>query len=131
MTLAKAEDIIDDALASPAVPGAGGGGVMAKPRTEVQRFAELMESKLRENTHKGGWDHEGPGYFSKRIGDEMRELRSVLDEYRVAHRARPSAVTDDLRRRIGREAADVANFAMMIADVCGALDTVPGDGEAR
>ena len=30
-------------------------------------------------------------------------------------------VMEDTVLRVGREAADVANFALMIADVCGAL----------
>ncbi len=100
-------------------------GAPLKLRKEVAAFAQLMEAKLRENDHKGGWKYEVTSYLSRRLGNELKELRAAVAarhkelmqgwppisaEKRAGH-----AVT------VGREAADVANFAMMIADVCGAL----------
>lgn len=95
-------------------------------RREVAAFALLMEAKLRENDHKRGWLHEKTGYLSRRCGNELDELRAEIKEW---HRLRSNAtavepLTAKLAAavvRIGREAADVGAFAMMIADVCGAL----------
>jgi hypothetical protein len=101
-------------------------------RPEVAAFALLMEAKLRENDHKGGWKDESIAYLSRRCGNELKELRGRLEQRHreimkgwppVAERTLPEIVVS-----IGREAADVANFAMMIADVCGALHTAKGAG---
>jgi NTP pyrophosphatase (non-canonical NTP hydrolase) len=77
---------------------------MNQPRAEVAWFAEQMELKLRENDHKPHWRGSDIEYLHKRLQEEvdelMYELHSPLNEERVV-----------------KEAADVANFAMMIADV--------------
>lgn len=90
-------------------------------RPEVQAFAKMMEAKLRENDFKGGWKNCPIGYLTRRCGNELSELRETIHRRLLrtpnGHPA-PSAEESAL---IGREAADVANFAMMIADVCGAL----------
>lgn len=84
-------------------------------RPEVQRFATLMEDALRRNNHKGGWHDDQPEELLLRAYEELGELhREVL---RRARADEPGT----WRRRIAREAADVANFALMVADVCGAL----------
>jgi len=100
-----------------------------KLRPEVQAFAEMMEAKLQENAHKGGWKGCTTAYLSRRCGNELEELRSVVQRLHAWMRdntfpsGRGPSLTDnaDLSAEIGREAADVANFAMMLADVCGAL----------
>jgi NTP pyrophosphatase (non-canonical NTP hydrolase) len=71
-------------------------------RQEVKRFAEVMERKLQENDHKGGWRGEHPAWLLGRLLEEISELEEAL---RQAN-----------RRAIERECADIANFAMMIAD---------------
>ncbi|AHD06471.1 hypothetical protein [Paenibacillus larvae] len=71
-----------------------------KLRPEVQWFAEQMELKLRENDHKGGWSDENLEHLLWRLGEEYAELRTAIE----------------LETDIMREAVDVANFAMMIAD---------------
>lgn len=77
-------------------------------RPEVAAFAQAMELKLRENEHKGGWKNCDIFYLFSRLAEETAELKhAVIDRY-------PKTSVLD-------EAADVANFAMMIADVCGAL----------
>jgi NTP pyrophosphatase (non-canonical NTP hydrolase) len=87
-----------------------------KLRPEVRRFAEQMELKLRENDHKGGWQDEHIYWLIQRIGDEHKELiEAVLFK------------TDDVHAII-KECADVANFAMMVADVVhryGVQNSVP------
>jgi NTP pyrophosphatase (non-canonical NTP hydrolase) len=76
-------------------------------RPEVALFALEMERKLQENDHKGGWSRCTKQYLSMRLTQEREELR------RAVERGDPN----DIRR----EAADVANFAMMLADVCDGL----------
>lgn len=76
-------------------------------RIEVTTFADAMERKLRANEHKGHWANEDILYLMRRMNDEVVELKRAIGS--------GGAVLD--------EAADVANFAMMIADVCGALET--------
>ena len=87
---------------------------------EIQQFAALMQTKLNENQDKGGWKGvdfspfgEGRGqvwrekndYLLRRLDEEIAELKAAV----YAFDASPLA--------IAREAADVANFAMMLADV--------------
>ena len=88
-------------------------------RPEVAAFAQLMEQKLRENDGKGGWRRCTTAYLSRRAGNELKELRALLRKVQ----ARTNAVAGD-SVAIGREAADVANFCMMIADVWGGLEQV-------
>ena len=72
-------------------------------RREVKWFAAKMESKLKENDHKGGWDYCGNSFLLKRLKEEVSELSvAVRSEFSTSE-------------RIIGEAADVANFAMMIA----------------
>jgi NTP pyrophosphatase (non-canonical NTP hydrolase)/uncharacterized coiled-coil protein SlyX len=82
-----------------------GGRATATPRSEVLEFADDMERKLRENDHKGGWDGDEPKALLKRLREEVDELAKAL--------ASPNRQND----RVIDEAADVGNFAMMIADV--------------
>lgn len=72
----------------------------------VEEFAMSMEKTLRRNDWKGGWNYMSGDELFSRLSEEVEELRLAL----VHHRS---------RRTIVREAADVANFAMMIADQCG------------
>lgn len=78
---------------------------MLNLRPEVAAFAALMEQRLRENDHKPGWKEDDPRELYERLDEEAGEL-----DYALA-----------IRDGIAKEAADVANFAMMIADVCGVL----------
>jgi NTP pyrophosphatase (non-canonical NTP hydrolase) len=87
-------------------------------RPEVAAFADLMERELRANDHKPGWKGENPWPLLDRLREELGEL---WDELQPGSRTNIGA----WRGRVGAEAADVANFAMMIADVCGALSVAP------
>jgi len=86
------------------------------PREPVLWFAGAMERKLRANDHKGGWRQCELGYLSKRLHEEANELSRVLralkhEKQKVRHDG-----LHDHAREVVAEAADVANFAMMIAD---------------
>jgi hypothetical protein len=72
-------------------------------RPSVQWFAEQMEITLRVHDHKGGWADCDNEYLMGRLREESQELRACLE-------------VGDSSGRIIRESADVANFAMMIAD---------------
>lgn len=88
-----------------------------QPREPVTWFAGVMETKLRENDHKGGWHDCDFDYLEKRIREELAELATVLMQYQIASLSASEVTrTRYLGERAKREAADVANFAMMIAD---------------
>lgn len=95
-------------------------------RPAVARFAQVMERELRENDHKGGWKQCRPADLFDlygRLTEEVAELRTVL------HRR----ANGDVMAPVTAEAADVANFAMIIADVASGLffstDVPPGPPE--
>jgi hypothetical protein len=67
-------------------------------RPVVQWFAEQMELQLRANDHKGGWAGDSTESLLDRLDEEVAELRECSSKREI------------------EEAADVANFAMMIAD---------------
>ena len=78
-------------------------------RPEVQAFAEAMEAQLRANDHKPGWKQDTPSMLGPRLEEEVRELQAEVER--------------GIRRpdQILKEAADIGNFAMMVADVTGSL----------
>lgn len=74
----------------------------SKPRESIMRFAQQMEEKLAANDHKGGWENEDIGYLLTRLREELDELVNAVDF--------------GTQKDVVGEAADIANFAMMIAD---------------
>ncbi len=83
----------------------------------VLAFAELMEAKLEANRHKGnreGWMKASPNALLERLREELVELIWAL-------RGTTLEPGPDALAAVAHEAADVANFAMMIADRIGAL----------
>lgn len=84
---------------------------MTEIRKELQWFSQEMETKLKKNDHKGGWDKSTISWLLGRLKDEVKELEEVLNE-------EPETNTEQLSKmqRTIAECADVANFAMMIAD---------------
>lgn len=75
-------------------------------RHSVMVFAIEMEKKLRANDHKGGWENTEISVLFNELRVESGELFSVM--YHSDGKVDPKSVVE--------EAADVANFAMMIAD---------------
>ena len=90
---------------------------MSTPRLTVRLFAEVMEEKLRQNDYKGGWGNTAPGDLLLRLEQEAQELRDAIEMCDAS--------------AIRREAADVANFAMMVADVCGGLSEHDAGGKEK
>jgi NTP pyrophosphatase (non-canonical NTP hydrolase) len=98
----------------------------SSPRPAVLRFARLMEAQLREHDDRPGWQDCTLDWLYGRMVEEAEELREAIER---APGQRRGSVSDDWRedyQRAREEAADVANFAMMIADVLGS----PTAGEA-
>lgn len=77
-------------------------------RESVKWFAEQMENKLKENDKKGGWDDCNIYWLIQRIREETNELLSAVNLNRDLGATKENII---------REAADVANFAMMVADI--------------
>jgi hypothetical protein len=93
--------------------------VLDEYETAVANFAKVMLAKLRANADKGHWRYEGMGYLLRRLSDESGELKRDA-------KADPLSPVE-----VMKEAADVANFAMMIAE-CAAWcvsgkDNAPAD----
>jgi NTP pyrophosphatase (non-canonical NTP hydrolase) len=79
-------------------------------RPEVLAFAKLMEEKLRKHDldrGRQGWKDDDPRHLLKCLEKEHDELQDAL--------------VGGKNDSIAGECADVANFAMMIADVVGGL----------
>lgn len=83
------------------------------PQLDVQtqkaldRFTHKMALRLAANSYKSGWRTCSDEYLNHRFSGEARELTAALldDDGSVNSRA-----------KIAGEAADVANFAMFIAE---------------
>ena len=71
----------------------------------VNSFAERMQSKLDKNIDKRGWEHCSDAYLLDRVLEEFHELKQAV-------------VTGNVEE-IKNEAADLANFAMMVFDNAG------------
>jgi NTP pyrophosphatase (non-canonical NTP hydrolase) len=84
-------------------------------RPEVMAFAHVMEERLRRNDYKGGWKNCKSDYLIKRLCEEYLELRDAIREKGM------------WGPWVRGEAADVANFAMMIWD----LAMIAENGEER
>lgn len=82
-------------------------------RIAVESFADLMEQRLSKNDHKGGWEDESNKYLIERIEEELEELKEAIIAVETNN---SSWLRQQLYKSIRDEAADVANFAMMIAD---------------
>jgi NTP pyrophosphatase (non-canonical NTP hydrolase) len=79
-------------------------------RPEVERFAMGMERKLRQNDFKGGWKQMTVDEMLERLDEEVEELKKALHPMRKEN-----------PQRVFKEAVDVANFCLFIADNAGAL----------
>lgn len=83
------------------------------PRKEVLWFAERMERKLALHDDRDHWTTSDPAFLMTRLLEEVRELDDAMMgtgfDYRPMIKEEQDRVID--------EAADVANFAMMIADI--------------
>lgn len=84
--------------------------------TKVKLFAEAMINKLNEpkNLAKGGWENLNIRTLIASIEEETDELQDAYLAKVVCKKC--------WKETILKECADVANYAMMVADRVGALD---------
>lgn len=75
--------------------------------SSVRWFEKFMLSKLRKNRHKGHWNSCAITYLLHRLNIERRELDSIYKRWLDGQATAEQVIN---------EAADVANFAMMIAE---------------
>ena len=78
-----------------------------EPRPVVETFAEEMEKQLRANGHKGGWENSTYDWLSHGLRDNLAALSTILNQ-------EPRGLIQ--QEEIMRRSANIANFAMMIAD---------------
>jgi NTP pyrophosphatase (non-canonical NTP hydrolase) len=76
-------------------------------RQAIIDFAKLMDGQLKANDHKGGWKNCDDEYLLERLLQEVGEL--VVAVMQAKELGLASSI-------VHKEAADVANFAMMISD---------------
>ncbi len=91
--------------------------VASKTWRHVLAFAHRMEAKLELNRDKGdreGWLKDHPAALVERLREELVELEEALGSLAFVA---PTGAERSTPEEIANEAADVANFAMMIADV--------------
>lgn len=92
-------------------------------RPEVAWFGELMEEKLRTNDYKGGWKECSLLWLLAKLSEEIGELSErIMGLYTPDGQILRGDYHD--AQLIEREAADVGNVAMMIADLVSSLCTV-------
>jgi len=81
-------------------------------RPSLRIFAERMELELRRNEHKGGWMGEEPATVLSKLWDEVYDLEAEVEKYFDGD------WDGSNKDSILKEAADVANYAMFVADIC-------------
>lgn len=82
-------------------------------------FQAIMLEKLKKNAHKGGWTRAEAHSLFARAKQEMQEAETALAD---GFWSMLPGEKSENAKRFAREAADVANFLMMAADVLGALE---------
>jgi len=83
-------------------------------RESVRWFVRHMEEKLRENDDRGGWQDSNSSWLLLRLREEANELEEALRRHRRTDYG--SDTSDSSADDVISECADIANFAMMIAD---------------
>lgn len=85
---------------------------------DIKRFVDAMVFKLRKNAHKGRWEDLG-------TEDAMSLLEGEVGELYQALRGTPNAFD------VIFEAADVANFALMVSSIVTEKARVPLQAPSR
>jgi len=111
---------VNRALSSPSQPSR-----YREIRPEVQWFAGEMEKQLKANDHKGGWKECELDWLFDRLIEETHEIRHEL------HKQWNGPLKRATLQQIIKESSDVANFAMMIADIALAAYDKAGEGAGK
>lgn len=89
-------------------------------RAEVMAFARLMEMTLQANDHKSGWDKCDLRWLLAKLMEEVGELAQVVVSMHLSDGTKLDVSNEFINAAVRtgvREAADVGNLAMMLADV--------------
>ena len=87
--------------------------LLAEVRPEVAAFALRMEARLRDNDHKPGWKDDHPQGLTDQSMRHAAKLALAVD--RLLNDGVRNLEAN--RNAVPTAAADLANFAMMVADV--------------
>ena len=97
-------------------------------RPTVMWFALAMEAKLRSKDSERGkdsWRQDTPEILMSRLREEVEELEKLDPSgtmlgaaLRVLERPNDPQHRTSIAQSVLQETADIANFAMMIADIC-------------
>jgi NTP pyrophosphatase (non-canonical NTP hydrolase) len=68
-----------------------------------------METELKKNDFRGGWRNQNPEVMMAKLWDEVYDLDDQVEGYLDGKGD---------REQILKEAVDVANYAMFVADIC-------------
>jgi NTP pyrophosphatase (non-canonical NTP hydrolase) len=88
------------------------------------QLSAALERKLKANDHKNGWSDCKIGWLVKRLNEEIDEMCAAW----VDQQCSDDEFKSEALHNVIDEAADVANFAMMIADNARAI-LAAADGE--
>lgn len=86
---------------------------------EVPVFARAMQARLDEHADRPGWNDEDPEWLMDRMKEKVVDLDALLSP--IAGKVPWAVLDEEEKALILKKAADASNFAMMIADRCGAL----------
>lgn len=78
-------------------------------RKALQVFAEEMEKELKRNEFRGDWRECNPEEMMARLWDEVYDLDDAVERVSQGRGE---------KKEVLKEAVDVANYAMFVADVC-------------
>ena len=116
------------------MPDLGDPSVARDQDSTLLAFMDAMRAKLDANAHKGGWQADSPTALLRRLRDETVELQLAIEKYLALSHSLMNEKQDRTQRvlleremiragkHVASESADVANFAMFIADVTGGLE---------
>lgn len=82
-------------------------------KNSVEWFSREMQGELLKHLDRPGWKRESIEYLMSRLKEELIELEIELKKSSTIH---DSADYYKREKQVIKECADIANFAMMIAD---------------
>lgn len=95
-------------------------------RSEVTAFAQAMEKRLAEFDEAKGADSWKSAisveFFLRRLYEKLQGLDTLARTYeKMSNSKQPQRDLQEVREGIRQRAADIANYCMMVLDLCGAL----------
>lgn len=120
--IAADREIERDTLAAKLREAEAREGELREARPEAARFAEEMENQLQANEEKGGWKDSDRRFLLSELTKNYNHLERLLVWFEgPGNVCRSTLISRESEKDILRRAANIANFAMMIADNFGGL----------